>query len=172
MKAIVLREAGGPEALRVEMVDDPVPGAGEVIVRVRAAALNHRDLFITRGQYAGLRFPIVLGNDGVGEVAALGTGVEGVRTGDRVVINPALDWGNDPRAQGPRFRILGLPDNGTFAEFVKVPAANVFPRSAHLSDEGAGRRQLHPRQTQTAFAGVRNGAESGRNQAESSHECT
>jgi zinc-binding alcohol dehydrogenase/oxidoreductase len=67
----------------------------------------------------------VLGNDGVGEVAALGTGVEGVPTGDRVVINPALDWGNDPRPQGPRFRILGLPDNGTFAEFVKVPAANV-----------------------------------------------
>ncbi len=100
MRAIVLREAGGPEALRVETVDDPVPGAGEVIVRVRAAALNHRDLFITGGQYAGLRFPIVLGTDGVGEVAALGTGVEGVRTGDRVVINPALDWGSDPRAQG------------------------------------------------------------------------
>ncbi len=53
MKAIVLHEAGGPEALRLETVGDPVPGAGEVIVRVRAAALNHRDLFITRGQYAG-----------------------------------------------------------------------------------------------------------------------
>ena len=50
---------------------------------------------------------------------------------------PPLDWGNDPRAQGPRFRILGLPDNGTFAEFVKVPAANVFPRPAHLSDKRA-----------------------------------
>src|SRR5207244_9592706 len=48
------------------------------------------------------------------------------------------DWGDDPRAQGPRFRILGLPDNGTFAEFVKVPAANVFPRPPHLSiDEAA-----------------------------------
>lgn len=109
----MLREAGGgPGSLRLETVEDPVPGAGEVIVRVRAAALNHRDLFITRGQYAGLDvapaagidngpFPIVLGNDGVGEVAALGTGVEGVRTGDRVVINPALDWGNDQRPQVP-----------------------------------------------------------------------
>jgi hypothetical protein len=60
-----------------------------------------------------------------------------VRTGDRVLINPALDCGKDPRAQGPRFRILGLRDNGTVAEFVKVPAASVFPRPAHLFDEGA-----------------------------------
>ena len=96
MKAMVLREPGGPKALHVETVDDLVAGAGDVIVRLRAAALNHRDLFITRGQYVGLRFPIVLGNDFAGEVAALGTDVEGVRTGDRVVNNPALDWENDP----------------------------------------------------------------------------
>ena len=131
-----------------------------MIVRVRAAALNHRDLFIARGQYAGLdnvipidatqqictqpRFSIVLGNDGVGEVAALGTGVEGVRTGDHVVINPALDWGNDPRAQGPRFRILGLPDNATFAEFVKVPAANVFPCGRRICPTRARPRSPSP----------------------------
>jgi zinc-binding alcohol dehydrogenase/oxidoreductase len=86
----------------------------------------------------------VLGNDGVGEVATLGTGVEGVRTGDRVVINPPLDWGNDPRAQGPRFRILGLPDNGTFAEFVKVPAANVFPRGRRICPTRARPRSPSP----------------------------
>jgi NADPH:quinone reductase-like Zn-dependent oxidoreductase len=75
------------------------------------------------------------------DATALG-GLVCTRRCDRVVINPALDWGNDPRPQGPRLRILGLPDNGTFAEFVKVPAANVFPRPAHLSDEGAAALSL------------------------------
>jgi zinc-binding alcohol dehydrogenase/oxidoreductase len=137
MKAIVLHEAGGPAALRLETVPDATPGPGEVLVRLKAAAVNHRDLFITKGQYAGLRFPIILGSDGTGEVAQLGPDVGGVRTGDPVVVNPTLDWGDDPRAPGPRFRILGLPDHGTYAEFVKVPAANVLPRPTHLSDEEA-----------------------------------
>ncbi|HLW59539.1 MAG TPA: zinc-binding dehydrogenase [bacterium] len=137
MNAIVLHEPGGSGALRFETVADPAPGAGEAVVRVRAAALNHRDLFICKGQYAGVRFPIILGSDGAGDVVELGTGVTDVRRGDRVVINPSLDWGDDPRAQGPRWRILGLPENGTFAELVKVPAANVLPRPPHLSDEEA-----------------------------------
>ncbi|HKV44363.1 MAG TPA: zinc-binding dehydrogenase [bacterium] len=137
MNAVVLHEPGGPVAFRFESVADPAPGPGEVLVRVRAAALNHRDLFICKGQYAGLRFPIILGSDGTGDVVEVGAGVADVRRGDRVVINPSLDWGDDPRAQGPRYRILGLPENGTFAELVKVPAANVLPRPPHLSDEEA-----------------------------------
>lgn len=137
MKAVVLHGVGEPEAVRLERVDDPAPGPGEVVVRLQAAALNHRDLFICRGQYAGLRFPIIPGSDGVGKVAALGADVSGVAPGAPVVINPAIEWGNDPRAQGPRFRILGLPDDGTFAELVKVPAGNVAPRPAGLADEEA-----------------------------------
>src|SRR5207302_1232683 len=82
------------------------------------------------GRYAGLRFPIIPGSDGVGEIAAIGRGVAGVSSGASVAINPSLDWGDDPRAFGPKFRILGLPDNGTFAEQVAVPAANVLPRAA------------------------------------------
>lgn len=137
MKAIVLHGVGGPMALRPEEVADPTPGPGEVVVRLRAAALNHRDLYICQGRYAGLRFPIIPGADGAGEVAAVGSGVTGVATGDRVVINPSLEWGDDPRAQGPRWRILGLPDDGTFAEMVKVPADSIFPWPAALSDEEA-----------------------------------
>ncbi len=136
MKAIVLHEVGEPETLRLESVADPTPGPGEVVVRLRTAALNHRDLYISRGQYAGLRFPIILGSDGTGTVGAVGPGVT-VARGDAVVINPSLNWGNDPRVQGPHWRILGLPDDGTFAELVKVPAANVLPRPAGLSDEEA-----------------------------------
>lgn len=137
MKAIVLHGVGNPEMLRLEDAPDPVPSAGQVVVRLRAAALNHRDLFICQGQYAGLRFPIIPGSDGVGVVAAAGPGVTGVRQGDPVIINPSLDWGDDPRVEGPRWRILGLPDNGTFAEMVAVPAASVRPVPAGLSDEEA-----------------------------------
>lgn len=137
MKAIVLHSVGEPEGLRLEDVPDRTPGPGQVVVRLRAAALNHRDLFICRGQYAGLRFPIIPGSDGAGEVVAVGEGVTGVRRGSSVVINPSLDWGDDPRAFGSRFRILGLPDDGTFAEQVAVAAANVLPRPDGLTDEEA-----------------------------------
>ena len=137
MKAIVLHSVGEPDALRLEEAPDPAPGPGQVVVRLRAAAVNHRDLWICRGRYAGLRFPIIPGSDGVGEIAAIGRGVAGVSSGASVAINPSLDWGDDPRAFGPKFRILGLPDNGTFAEQVAVPAANVLPRPAGLTDEEA-----------------------------------
>src|SRR3989441_9959328 len=107
MKAIVLHGVSEPETLRPEDVADPTPGPGEVVVRLRAAALNHRDVNICRGQYAGLRFPIIPGADGVGEVAAVGPGVAEAAAGDQVVINPSLDWGDNPRVSGPKWRILG-----------------------------------------------------------------
>ncbi len=137
MKAIVLRELGGPDKLTFEQVPDPTPGAGEAVVRVRAAALNHRDAWITHGLYAGIRLPIILGSDGAGEVAAVGADVDASWVGKAVVINPSLDWGDDDRAQGPKYRILGLPDNGTHAEFVKVPAVNLFAKPRTLSWEEA-----------------------------------
>ena len=135
MQAIVIQATGDPTQLRLETVSDPNPGPGEVVVRLQAAALNHRDLYICRGQYAGLRFPIIPGSDGVGEVAAVGAEVTNVQIGDQVVINPSLEWGDNPQIQGPRWRILGLPEDGTFAEQVKVPASSLFPRPAELSDE-------------------------------------
>ncbi|MBV9706496.1 MAG: alcohol dehydrogenase catalytic domain-containing protein, partial [Chloroflexi bacterium] len=84
MKAIVLHQVSEPEALHLEEVADPTPEQGEVVVRLCAAALNHRDLNICQGQYAGLRFPIIPGSDGVGEIAAIGTAVEGWKVGDAV----------------------------------------------------------------------------------------
>jgi zinc-binding alcohol dehydrogenase/oxidoreductase len=137
MKAIVLHDIGELETIRLEDAADPRPAPGEVVVRLRAAALNHRDLFIRRGQYAGLRFPLIPGSDGVGTVAAVGDGVTEVQPGAEVIINPSVNWGDDPRAQGPAFKILGLPDNGTFAQYVAVPAANALPRPSGLSDEEA-----------------------------------
>src|SRR5215813_8932267 len=137
MKAVVLRELGGPENLRSEEIADPQPNANEVVVRLKAAAINHRDLFIRQGKYAGIKLPIILGSDGAGEIAEVGAEVDRALIGKAVVINPSLDWGNDERTQGPSFRILGLPDDGTYAELIKVPAANVHTKPTALSFEEA-----------------------------------
>jgi NADPH:quinone reductase-like Zn-dependent oxidoreductase len=137
MNAIVLRELGGPERLVLETVPDPSPGPGQAVVRLRAAALNHRDVWIRRGLYAGIRLPVILGSDGAGEVEAVGDSVDRTWLGSPVVINPSLDWGPDPRVQGPQYRILGLPNDGTYAERVVVPAASLFPKPQALSWTGA-----------------------------------
>ena len=140
MRAAVLREPGPAENLRLEDVDDPTPGPGEVVVGLRAAALNHRDVWIRSGTGAyagGFRERVILGSDGAGEVAAVGAGADPTLAGRAVVINPSLDWGDDGVAQGPEFRILGLPDDGTYAQRIKVPARNVHPKPAALSFEEA-----------------------------------
>jgi len=140
MKAMVLHELGGPDSLSFEDAPGPEPGLGETVVRLRAAALNRRDVFVTRGQYPGAKpeaLPIILGSDGSGEVVARGDGAAGPDEGTEVVVNPALYWGDDPQKPGKEYRILGLPDDGTFAQLVKVPAENVFPKPSHLSHEEA-----------------------------------
>lgn len=137
MKAIVLHETGEPENLRYENVPDPKPETGEAVVRLHAAALNHRDVWIRTGKYAGIKLPIILGSDGTGEVAAVGDEKNKFWLGKSVVINPTLEWGNNPRVQSSSFRILGLPDNGTYAQFVKIPAVNLFAKPTHLSFEEA-----------------------------------
>jgi NADPH:quinone reductase-like Zn-dependent oxidoreductase len=140
MKAIRLHELGGPENLVYEDVPDPEPGPGEVVVRLSAAALNRRDVFVTRGMYPGAKpeaLPVTLGSDGSGEVVARGEGAGGPNEGTEVVVNPALHWGDDPAKPGKEYRILGLPDEGTFAQFVKVPGDHVFPKPSHLSHEEA-----------------------------------
>jgi zinc-binding alcohol dehydrogenase/oxidoreductase len=124
MFAVRVHEGG---ELRHETTPDPEPGLGEVIVELRAAALNRRDLLVCKGTYP-FPLPLVPGSDGAG-----------VRrdTGEEVVIYPALAWGDREEAPGPDFQILGGPRDGTYAELVAVPAANVFPKPARLSWEEA-----------------------------------
>jgi NADPH:quinone reductase-like Zn-dependent oxidoreductase len=132
MKALVITNKNKP--LEVQEVARPVAGAGEAIARVHAAALNHRDVWIQKGQYAGLKYPIVPGSDGAGVV------VEGDAdwVGKEVIINPALNWGESAAYQDPAgFRILGLPDDGTFAEYVRVPVRNLVEKPVELSFEEA-----------------------------------
>lgn len=130
-RALTLDAVGEP--FKIKTVELTELKAGEAAVRVHAAALNHRDLWIQKGQYAGLKFPVVPGSDGAGVVERVGPGVDAAWVGRSVVINPSLDWGPSVEAQGKDFRILGLPDPGTFAEWIKVPATNLAPMPPHLS---------------------------------------
>ena len=133
MQALVFEGINLP--LQLREVPEPIPAAGEVLVQLKAAALNHRDVWIRKGQYAGIRFPTILGSDGAGIVAGVGAGAPKDLIGQEVIINPGMDWGANPKAQSKEFKILGLPDNGTFAEYVAVPAANVTAKPAHLTWE-------------------------------------
>jgi NADPH:quinone reductase-like Zn-dependent oxidoreductase len=135
MNALVLSAAND---LHFRSVPSPAAGPGEVLVKLHASALNHRDVWIKLGQYAGLKFPVIPGSDGAGVVAAVGPGAASDAVGREVVINPALGWGDRSEAQGDGFTILGLPRDGTHAEEVSVPVENVKPKPPHLSWEEAG----------------------------------
>ncbi|MFN2489973.1 MAG: alcohol dehydrogenase catalytic domain-containing protein [Actinomycetota bacterium] len=139
MKAIALEGYGIDNVNFIDM-DDPQPGPGEVLVRVRAAALNHLDLWTLSGDLPlEHHFPHVLGADGAGEIAALGDDVKGLASGQRVLINPGMSCGGcefcraGEQSLCTTFHMLGEHVPGTFAELIKVPARNVFPFPEHLS---------------------------------------
>lgn len=141
MKAARLVRFGSPPAFELQEVQDPVPGPGEIAVALRAAALNRRDRWIwTSEGYCAL--PVTLGSDGAGTVAALGPGVTGFAPGDEVVIDATLNWGDSEERPTPEFDILGAPTEGTFAEQVVVPAANVARKPSRLSFEEAAALNL------------------------------
>ncbi len=135
MKAVVL--VGAEQPLAVKTVDKPTPGAGEVLVQIKAAALNRRDYWISIGKYAGIKYPTILGSDGAGIVTEVGAGIDETWVGKEVIINPGHHWGNNPEVQSADFKILGLPDDGTFAEYVKVGAEYLYAKPAHLTFEQA-----------------------------------
>jgi NADPH:quinone reductase-like Zn-dependent oxidoreductase len=128
MKAVRLHEVGGPQNLRVDEIELPVPAQGEILVRVRAAAFNRRDVFITEGRYPGIALPRTLGSDGAGVYED---------TESEVVIDPMLGWGSDPKLWAEGASILGMPHDGTFAQYVAVPRTNIYPKPTHLSMEQA-----------------------------------
>ncbi len=135
MNAIRLAEKNQP----VQLIDAPIPiaGPGEVLIKLRAAALNHRDVFVQQGLYPGIKLPVILGSDGAGIVAEVGAGVDGSWRERAIIINPAINWGDNPKFYGPDFRILGMPDNGTFAEYIAVGAKYIHAKPTHLSFEQA-----------------------------------
>lgn len=135
MKALNL--AGINEPFSIIEKEKPTPGPGEAIVQVKAAALNHRDVWIQQGKYFLKEYPAILGSDCAGVVAEVGEGVEQGWLGQEVIVDPSTDWGDNPRAHSANFKILGMPEAGAFAEYVKVPAANLHQKPTHLSFEEA-----------------------------------
>src|SRR5258706_4656679 len=136
MRAMRLVRPGDPPEFEPVEVADPSPGAGEVVVRVVTAALNRRDWWIWRESDADLA--VTLGSDAAGVVSSVGAGVEAISVGDEVVINATLGWADGEHVPTEAFEILGAPRDGTFADQVVVPAANVAPRPARLSWEESG----------------------------------
>jgi NADPH:quinone reductase-like Zn-dependent oxidoreductase len=137
MRAVRLHELGGPSKLQVDEIPIPEPAAGWTCVRVLRAAYNRRDVFITQGLYPGIELPKTLGSDGVGTVAALGAGVAGPAVGTPVVIDPEIGWSDATFHAAGNSSVLGMPLNGTFADYIVVPAENVYERPAGLTDDEA-----------------------------------
>jgi NADPH:quinone reductase-like Zn-dependent oxidoreductase len=146
VKAVVLRSFGGPEYLEVAEVPDPVAGPGEALLRVRACALNHLDLWIRGGlPTAKMRLPFILGCDVAGEVVALGAGVSGLRVGARCAVHPGRCCGQcdaclDGRESDcPDYAIIGAYGGlqGGYAELLTVPVEHLLPMPDGLSFENA-----------------------------------
>ncbi|MFC2093067.1 zinc-binding dehydrogenase [Bacteroidota bacterium] len=136
LKATILKKTGLIECLHKNLIVDDLPEPeiddNEVLVRIHYAALNHRDLWIAKGLYAGIKLPVVLGSDGAGTIHKLGNNVNSFNVSDEVIINPSLDWGDNESFQSEVYRILGMPDNGTLSEFIKIDKKYVYKKPAHL----------------------------------------
>jgi NADPH:quinone reductase-like Zn-dependent oxidoreductase len=126
VKAVRIHEDGGPDVLRYEDAPDPVPGTGQVLVELRAASLNHLDLWIRKG-LPSVPKPRILGADGAGVIVS----GDGYTPGDRVVINPGHDLGNG------RVSVFGEHSDGTHAELIAVPSSQVYPLPDGIDFEAA-----------------------------------
>ncbi len=130
MRAAVLSGTGLP--IEIEEVECRQPSGTEVRLRVRYAALNHRDVWIQEGQYPGNATGPVLGSDACGIVEAVGDSAESNLLGKEVLVNPSHSWGEDERYQGAQYKVLGNPDAGALAEYLIVPQEYIFLKPRYL----------------------------------------
>lgn len=147
MKAAVFHENGGPEVIRIEEVETPEPGPGEVRIAVKAAALNHLDLWVRRGLPIEITMPHIGGSDLAGVVDGVGEGVA-IPQGTRVVVDPSLDfdWYDGqpagPNIPEPPLRLIGEHTQGGFAEYCVVPAENCMEVPEDVSFDVAAAASL------------------------------
>lgn len=134
MKALVLTSPGKVEIVEL---DKPKLANSQVLIKLKAAALNKRDQFIKEGKYPNIQMNAVLGSDGVGEVVEIGG--KGLKKwlGKTVIINPNLGWGDNPDVQSREYAILGMPRHGTFAEYIAIDADRLHKVPEHLQPEEA-----------------------------------
>lgn len=144
MKAARIHQHGNPSDIQIDDVEPPEPGPEDVLIDVRAAGLNHLDLWVLQG-VPGVEgdFPQILGSDACGIVRETGAEVDSVRTGDRVVVNPGRSCDRcamcrrGQQSQCDSFYLLGEHADGLFAERVALPASSLYPAPDHLSDAEA-----------------------------------
>jgi zinc-binding alcohol dehydrogenase/oxidoreductase len=132
MRAAFFTQKNQP--LEIREIKKPKPVKDQVLVRLHAAALNHRDVW-TQNEQTAPADGIILGSDGSGVIEDVGEDADSLLIGMEVVINPSLNWGNNPVVQGDSFKILGYPDNGTFSDYIVISKKQVFERPEHLSHE-------------------------------------
>jgi NADPH:quinone reductase-like Zn-dependent oxidoreductase len=138
MKAYRVHELTGPGGLRLDDLPDPVPGPGQVLVRLRACSLNFRDLLMCKGAYnPKIRLPYLPLSDGAGEVVATGAGVIRVKPSQRVVVNFMPGWVEGPPDEEKARSALGAGGDGLLAELAVLPEQGLLPFPAHLSFEEA-----------------------------------
>ncbi|MFN8237803.1 MAG: zinc-binding dehydrogenase [Chitinophagales bacterium] len=133
MLALVLKQ----DTFQVEEVDQPGLKDRQALVKIHFAALNHRDEWIRQGQYAKIQLPAILGSDGCGTVERVSNDADKQWLGREVIINPNIQWGTDNRFQSKEYQILGMPAQGTLAQYVAVDIDRLQEKPAHLSMEQA-----------------------------------
>ncbi len=131
MRAAFFLGKGSPLAIRE--VKKPKPNKDHVLIRLRNAAINHRDLWLFNEQSLPEKTEVILGSDGTGIIEEVGADIDPLLIGMEVIINPSHEWGNNAVVQGNTFKILGFPDNGTFSDYIVVPKKYVFEKPENLS---------------------------------------
>ena len=144
MKAIRFHEFGNTDVLRYEEAPTPAIGPNDVLLQLKAAALNHLDIWVRSGtRERNIPLPHIPGCDGSGIVAQIGSEVKSFKAGDKVLVSPGISCGQCRECLGGRdnfcrsYRVLGTKEDGTYAEFIKLPAVNVVPMPDGLSFEEA-----------------------------------
>ena len=135
MKAIVHQYEKGLEGLEYKFSPEISPNAGEVKIKLKVAGLNHRDLFIINNRKE-MDLPLVIGSDGSGIVTEIGEGVSNITLHTEVIINPSIGWEHATEVRVTE--VLGESKDGTFAEYVIVPAENVVEKPSYLTWEESG----------------------------------
>ena len=134
MKAL---QVTGPNKIEIREIETEVPKPGEALVKMHAAALNHRDQWIREGKYPNIQYQTTLGSDGCGEVVEVGSDEDSNLIGKLVVINPNVGWGTDPECQSSTYQVLGMPTSGTLAEFITIPVDRLVEKPEHLDPHQA-----------------------------------
>ncbi len=149
MNAIRFSKFGGPEVFRYDTAPDPACGPGQVVVRLKAAALNHLDVWVRSGlREKSIPLPHIPGSDGSGIVEEMEHGASSFKKGDRVLVSPGLSCGRCTMCLSGRdnlcrdYRVLGTKEDGTYAEYIALPAVNLLPIPEGLSFEEAAAAPL------------------------------